>query len=104
MLGTYKELFSTDFVNSWKAREIFLAKISTLRSIQRQQLTVMQGFFIKCHLIDQLAIILMKLTIQVKFLTFCLYLFLCLGKEMRFTIVKRAEVQISRLKQKIKIW
>jgi len=103
MLTTYKELFPVDFVNVWKAREIYVAKLSALRNIQRQQLGVIRGFFTKGHLIDQLAVILMKLVMQVQFLTFSLYLFLRLGKEMRFALVRGAEVQIRRLKQKIKI-
>lgn len=103
MLTTYKELFPIDFVSAWKLREIYLAKLSALRSIQRQQLAVIRGFFTKDHLIDQLAIFLMKLALQVQFLTLSLYLFLRLGKEMRFVLVQGAKVQIHRLKKKVKI-
>ena len=74
MHTTYKELFPVDFVSAWKAREIFLAKLSALRNIQRQQLAVIRGFFTKNHLIDQLVVILMKLAMQAQFLTLCLYL------------------------------
>jgi glycosyltransferase involved in cell wall biosynthesis len=104
MLTTYKELFPVDFVSAWKAREIFLAKLSALRNIQRQQLAVIRGFFTKNHLIDQLVVILMKLAMQAQFLTLCLYLFLRLGNQMRFAIIRGAKIQIQRLKQKIKIW
>lgn len=103
MLTNYKELFPSDFVTVWKEREIYAAKLSALRSIQRQQMNVIRGFFSESQLIDRLVVIVMNFAMKVQFFTLSLYLFLRIGKQMRFVLIRGAKVQICRFRQKIKI-
>lgn len=96
MLREYKELFTVDFVNAWKTREIYLVKLSGLRRMQKQQLAVIQSFFKNISFTDRLVIFLVRLTTRVQFFTLCLYLLLRLGKEMRFVLKYGLGIAIRR--------
>ena len=101
MRTTYKALFPSEFINSWEAREVSRARLSTLQRLRRQEPVVVKSLFNRDCPVDRLLIwglILGGYGRSIIILAYCL---IRGDKELRHAVISLTRIAIRRIMQRI---
>ena len=95
MQTRYAELFPPNFLKSWKDQQLYHARLSTTKRLQKQQISIMKSILKKEKFIDRIFFSGLHASMRIQFLALISYLFLRLGRRL-WPVLERGLLTVFR--------
>jgi len=97
MRTTYADLFPSDFVNVWENKNLHLYRLSALRNLQKQQMTIVKGFWDHENLVDRVFSAGLWVGMRTQYFSLISYLLVRFWREMWPVAMRKVRVVLQRL-------
>ena len=101
MSNEYRDLYTRNFIESWKSRELYLLYLSSLNQARKKEMLTTLELLKNIYFIDRIFLLIINLFAVAKFSIICIYLYLRNGADIRFIFKKALMVKFQRLRYKL---